>query len=90
MAMLECKNCGHSEEANKEFFLKIIGGSFVGGGAWAWTAYLFAGTGFAFVICAAIITGGIALLAFADEITKWLSEKYPCPSCNKREWKLIK
>lgn len=90
MAHIECKNCGYTEEANKTFFLKIIGGGFVGGGYWAWVAYLFAGTGFAFAICVAIMAGGVALLAFSDEITKWISEQYDCPTCHKREWRLIK
>jgi len=90
MVHIECKNCSFREEANKTFFLKVLGASFVGGGFWAWVAYFFAGTGFAFAICVAIVTGGVALLAFSDEITQWLSERYDCPSCNKRAWKLVK
>lgn len=90
MAYVECKCCGFKEEANKTFFLKVIGGVAVGGGYWAWIAYLFAGTGFAFVICVAIMTGGVALLAFSDEITKWLAERYDCPTCKERRWKLVK
>ena len=39
MAHVECKKCGFKEEANKTFFLKILGGGFVGGGFWAWVAY---------------------------------------------------
>lgn len=90
MADIECKNCYHKEEVNKEFFIKLIGGSFVGGGFWAWITYFFAGTGFAFGICAAMITGGVALLAFSDEITKFVSKKYKCPACGSRNWRLIK
>jgi len=90
MAHVECKKCGYTEEANKTFFLKVMGGGFVGGGFWAWVTYFFAGTGFAFVICVAIVTGGVALLAFSDEITKWIAERYDCPSCHKRDWRLVK
>lgn len=90
MAYIECKGCRHREEANKTFFLKVLGGSFVGGGFWAWVTYFFAGTGFAFAICVAIVTGGVALLAFSDEITKWLSDMYDCPSCGNRTWRLVK
>ena len=90
MAHVECKKCGFKEEANKTFFFKIIGGGLVGSGFWAWVAYLFAGTGFAFAICVAIVSGGVALLAFSDEITKWIAERYDCPSCGSRNWRLIK
>ncbi|WP_045457059.1 hypothetical protein [Vibrio campbellii] len=90
MAFIECKHCDYKEEANKSFFLKILGGGFVGGGFWAWVTFFFAGTGFAFAICVAIVTGGVALLAFSDEITHWVSERYDCPSCKKRNWRLVK
>lgn len=90
MVNIECKNCSFKEEANKIFFLKVLGGGFVGGGFWAWVTYFFAGTGFAFVICVAIVTGGVALLAFSDDITQWLSKRYNCPSCNENLWKLVK
>jgi hypothetical protein len=90
MAHVECKNCGYKEEANKTFFLKVMGVSFVGGGFWAWVSFFFAGTGFAFAICVAIVTGGVALLAFSDQITKWVAERYACPSCKRKDWKLVK
>ncbi|WP_166172125.1 hypothetical protein, partial [Acinetobacter sp. SA01] len=73
MAYIKCKCCGYKEEANKTFFLKVMGASFVGGGFWAWVSFFFAGTGFAFAICVAIVTGGVALLAFSDQITKWVA-----------------
>ncbi|WP_265734420.1 hypothetical protein [Malaciobacter molluscorum] len=41
-------------------------------------------------ICIAIVTGGVALLAFSDEITKWFSERYSCPDCKNKNWKLVK
>ena len=43
MAYVKCKCCGYKEEANKTFFLKVMGGSFVGGGFTAWVTYFFAG-----------------------------------------------
>ncbi|GAA8446470.1 hypothetical protein HpNP61_09340 [Helicobacter pylori] len=51
-----------------KFFVRVIGAALPAGGAAAWTTYLFAGTGFAAPICAAIIAGGVATLAFQDEI----------------------
>lgn len=90
MAYVECKKCGYKEKANKHFFLKVLGGSFVGGGFWAWVTYLFAGTGLAFAICIAIVTGGVGLMMFSDEITQWLAERYNCPDCGKRNWRLVK
>lgn len=90
MAYVKCKCCGYKEEANKTFFLKVMGVSFVGGGFWAWVSFFFAGTGFAFAICVAIVTGGVALLAFSDQITKWVAERYACPSCKRKDWKLVK
>lgn len=62
----------------------------VGFGGYAWITYIFAGTGFALIICAAIVSGGVAMLAFSDQITKWVSEKYDCPNCGKNKWDLIK
>ena len=87
---IECKQCGYKEKCNKELFFKIIGGALAGFGPAAWLGYLFAGTGFALPICAAILAGGIAMLAFADQITKWLSSKYNCPKCNNKSWKMVK
>ena len=60
------------------------------GGFWAWVTYFFSGTGFAFAICAAMVVGGVALLAFKDEIVKLLTEKYPCPKCGSRNWDMSK
>ena len=83
-----CKECGHSETVNKRFFVKVIGAAVTGLGYWAWVAYLFAGTGFAMPICIAIMTGGVAIAAFSDQITKWVSERYPCPRCKNKSWKM--
>lgn len=90
MTKSKCKCCGYEESAEKEFFLKLLGGSAVGFGFYAWIRYIFAGTGFALVICSAIIAGGAGMLAFSDEITKWISERFDCPECESNEWDLIK
>lgn len=87
---IKCKNCGHTEETSTDFFVKIIGGAAPIGGFWAWVTYFFAGTGFAFAICSAMIVGGVALLAFKDEIVEWISEKYSCPQCGRSSWQAEK
>ncbi len=81
-----CQSCGRKEEVNKDFFLKVLGGVVSGFGFWAWTAFLFAGTGFAMPICIAIMAGGGALMAFSDEITEWVTEHYDCPQCSSNSW----
>ena len=50
----------------------------------------FADTGFAFAICVAIVTEDVAMLAFSDEITEWVSEIFDFLGCGKNEWSLIK
>lgn len=87
---VKCKNCGHTEETSADFFVKIIGGAAPIGGFWAWVTYFFAGTGFAFAICAAMVVGGVVLLAFKDEIVEWISENYPCPKCGNKSWQAEK
>lgn len=42
---INCKACGHKEKTNMGLIVKIIGGAMPIGGYWAWTVYLFAGTG---------------------------------------------
>ncbi|GAA6972029.1 hypothetical protein VN1277_01570 [Helicobacter pylori] len=68
MAYLKCKSCGHKEETSLKFFVRVIGAALPAGGVATWTTYLLAGTRFALPICAAIITGGVTILAFQDEI----------------------
>lgn len=89
MAKIQCQKCGHREEVNAKFFLKIIGASTVGFGGYAWIRYLFAGTGLARPICIAISAGGVVMLAFSDEITKWISGNYSCPKSHSRKWDLM-
>lgn len=85
---IKCTNCGHTEKTDKDFFVKLIGGAMPVGGFWAWTTYLFAGTGFAMVIVVAIIGGGVAMLIFKDEIVEWIiNNDYKCPKCGEVEWK---
>ena len=85
-----CSSCGHSEETNKEFFVNIIGAAMPIGGFWAWVSFFFAGTGFALPICIAIVTGGVGMLVYKDQIVKWVSNRYPCPKCNHKSWEIIK
>ena len=87
---IKCNNCGHIEETNLDFFIKVIGSAMPVGGYWAWTAYLFAGTGFAMVIVVAIIAGGTAMLAYKDEIVEWIiNQDYKCKKCGSVEWEAI-
>lgn len=84
---IRCSRCGNSEETSLGFFVKIIGGAMPLGGFWAWTAYLFAGTGFAMPIVIAIITGGVAMLVFKDEIVRWIADRgYKCERCGASDW----
>ncbi len=53
--------------------------------------YLLAGTGFALPLCIAIITRGVAILAFQDEIIEWLADKgYKCEKCGKSSFVMSK
>jgi len=85
---IKCTSCGHVETTDKDFFVKLIGGAMPVGGFWAWTTYLFAGTGFAMAIVLAIIGGGVAMLIYKDEIVEWIiNNDYKCPDCGQVEWK---
>ena len=85
---IQCKKCGHVETTNLGLFVKIIGGAAPVGGFWAWTAYLFAGTGFALPIVVAIITGGVGMLVFKEQIVVWITNKgYQCPTCSATNWR---
>ncbi|WRC78959.1 hypothetical protein E5L05_02115 [Helicobacter pylori] len=91
MAYLNCKSCRHKEETSLKFFVRVIGAVLPARGAVAWTTYLFAGTGFALPICVAIIIGGVATLAFQDEIIEWLADKgYKCEKCGKSSFVMSK
>ncbi|WP_020559829.1 hypothetical protein [Thiofilum flexile] len=84
---IRCEECGYLEETTVSLFVKIIGGAMPVGGYWAWTAYLFAGTGFALPIVVAIITGGVGILIFKEEIVQWIISKgYKCPKCGAGKW----
>lgn len=86
---IKCEKCGHSEEATLDLFVKIIGGAMPIGGFWAWVTYFFAGTGFAFEIVVAIITGGVAMLVFKDQIVQWIVNRgYKCEKCNSVSWQV--
>ena len=84
---IKCQDCGHLEEVSLDFFVKLIGTAVSAGGFWAWTAFIFAGTGFALPIVVAIMSGGVAMLAFKDEIVEWIINKgYECPTCSGMKW----
>lgn len=83
---IQCKNCNYCKKTDKGFFIKLIGTTFTGGGFWAWVTYFFAGTGFALPICIAIVSGGVAMLAFSDTIVPWISKRYDCPKCKHNQW----
>jgi hypothetical protein len=84
---IKCRKCRHAEDTSLELFVKIIGGAMPIGGFWAWTTYLFAGTGFALPIVIAIIGGGTAMLVFKDQIVSWIiNKRYKCPECGAVDW----
>ncbi len=83
---IRCRKCGHSETVNKHFFVKALGGAVAGFGFYAWVAFIFAGTGLAMPICIAIVTGGVAIAAFSNEITEWATKNFPCPKCGSKSW----
>ncbi len=89
MAYLKCKSCEHKEKTSLKFFVRVIGAALPAGGA-TWTTYLLAGTGFALPICATIITGGVAILAFQDEIIEWADKGYKCEKCGKSSFVMSK
>ena len=86
---IKCE-CGYEEEFNKSLIAKIIGTAMVGAGFWSQTAYIFAGTGFALEICVAIVVGGLGVMAYADTISKWISDRYTCPICGRKNWSMVK
>lgn len=86
---IKCRSCGHKEKLNAKFIAKVAGVALTGFGGYAWVAYLFAGTGFALPICIALVFGGALTAAFSDEIGEWLSTRYDCPECKKRNWEVV-
>lgn len=86
---LRCKNCQHKEIMDKDLVVKIAGVAVTAFGFKAWVGFLFAGTGFAFPICAAIFAGGLAMLTYKDKIIAWLAERYECPECHAKNWELV-
>jgi len=84
---IKCSKCSHSEETTLGFFVKIIGGAMPLGGFYAWVTYLLAGTGFALPIVTSLITGGVGILFFKDEIVQWIVNRgYECPNCGAVKW----
>jgi len=84
---IKCKDCGHSEEVSSQTFGAILGAATSGFGFWAWTSFLFAGTGFAMAICVAIMAGGAAMYKYSSEIVDWLvNHGYECCKCKEKSW----
>lgn len=84
---IQCMNCEQTETVNKDFFLKLFGASMAGMGFYAWLKYIFAGTGCALLICVAMMSGGIAILAFKEEIMEVIfNQKYKCSKCGSKKW----
>ena len=84
---IKCKKCGYSETTTVELIIKIIGGALPVGGFYAWVTYLLAGTGLALPIVIALITGGVGMLIFKDEIVEFISNQgYKCPNCGAVDW----
>ncbi|GAB6178536.1 hypothetical protein JCM16814_34270 [Desulfobaculum senezii] len=84
---IRCQKCGHTEETTLDLLVSIIGGAMPLGGFWAWTTYLFAGTGLAMPIVISIITGGVGLLAFKKQVVKWvMNKRYVCSDCGAIDW----
>ena len=86
--IIKCKQCGYTEKVNKDRYIKIIGGALPAAGYYAWVTYLFAGTGLAMPIVIAMIAAGVGMLAFKDEIVKWISTSYECPKCKSKSWEV--
>lgn len=84
---IKCHDCGYLEEVNIDLFVKLIAVAMPAGGFWAWTTFLFAGTGLAMPIVIAIMSGGVAMLVFKDKIVEWIISKgYLCPDCGGAKW----
>ena len=87
---ITCNNCQNVEKVNTGLIVKIIGGALPFGGIFAWSTYLFAGTGLALPIVLAIIGGGVITLVFQKEIVKWITKKnYSCSKCNSSGWEVF-
>lgn len=83
---IKCSKCGYYAKVDGKLFAKILGGFVSGFGFWAWISFLFAGTGFALPLCIAIMTGGVALVAFSEQVVNWMNRKYNCPVCRQKAW----
>lgn len=84
---IKCKKCGHKQTVNAKLIVTIMGAAMPVGGFWAWVTFFFAGTGLALPICIALVLGGVAMLAFKDEIVEFIIKQgYECSNCGSTEW----
>lgn len=89
MACIVCKECGNKEQIDANLIAKILGTALVGGGVYAWVAFVFAGTGLALPICAAIVAGGVGVLNYKEEVGAWLAKQsYSCSKCGNKDWEV--
>lgn len=87
---LKCKNCGHKEKINTKLIGTILGTATSGFGMFAWTSFLFAGTGMAAALCTAIVAGGPAIYAYKNKLIKWIVDKgYKCEQCGDINWEVV-
>ena len=90
MAYIKCK-CSYKRSLTIVFFMKIIGKATTISIKCKGIRHFCVNTGFTLPLCISILTGGIGILVFSDEITKWLVNKgYKCPSCQTSNWQIIK
>ena len=69
---IRCKECGKIDKVDKSFIIKALGGAISAFGFYGWVTFLFACTGCAMAIAAALVVGGVAVAAHGDEILKIL------------------
>lgn len=87
---IRCKECGKIDKVDKSFIIKALGGAISAFGFYGWVTFLFAGTGCAMAIAAALVVGGVAVAAHGDEILKVLIEKgYRCDNCKSQKWEMF-
>ena len=36
-----------------------------------------------------IVAGGAAMMAFSDQICAWICNRYSCPKCSKKDWRVV-
>lgn len=87
---IQCNNCGNLKTVNKSFIVDLFGLGMPAVGAYAWVTFLFAGTGFALPLCAAIVAGGPLLLKYKNTILESIVNRgYSCNLCGGKNWAAV-